>query len=255
MTGVFPNREPSLPLSLMMADLVGAVPLRLLDAVWDGWIEPAARRRRLKRLESTGLVEPAAGDDDGERILRLTEAGRLAVLGGRDPEQRWGRPWDGRWRMVLFDVPEEHRSKRIRLQRQLRRAWFGYLQDSVWVSPDPLDVLETWVRPTGIDLANLSFLEARPCVGSTDADIVKGSWSFTRVNQLYGEHAAVLRDLPSPQASGRARGAWLKTEWQAWQRALEADPLLPEVLLPSGYRGRRALEARRARLGKLLGLG
>ena len=32
-------------------------------------------------------------------------AGTAARLGGRDPQARWSREWDGRWRLVLFDVP------------------------------------------------------------------------------------------------------------------------------------------------------
>ena len=29
----------------------------------------------------------------------------MHALGGRDPQEQWARPWDGRWRLVLFDVP------------------------------------------------------------------------------------------------------------------------------------------------------
>ena len=32
--------------------------------------------------------------------LRLTDEGRLQALGGRDSEERWGRRWDGKWRLV-----------------------------------------------------------------------------------------------------------------------------------------------------------
>jgi hypothetical protein len=62
----------------------------------------------------------------------------LHVLGGRDPEAQWARPWDGQWRLVLFDVPTGQNAQRERLRRYLRDKGFGYLQNSVWISPDPL---------------------------------------------------------------------------------------------------------------------
>lgn len=238
--------------ALLLADLIGEIPLRVLDAAWDAWIAPSRGERKLAHLEKMGALAAGKADDAADRIVRLTEAGRLAAHGGRDPEQCWRRAWDGRWRMVLFDVAERHRSKRIRLQRQLRRAHFGYLQDSVWITPDSLDVLEAWMREGGSDLACLSFLEARPCVGSTDSDLVTGAWDFASINQGYAQHGDLLRNLPSPQASARIKREWLRVEWRAWQRALQQDPLLPESLLPTGYRGRRAWETRRDRLRKLL---
>jgi phenylacetic acid degradation operon negative regulatory protein len=61
-------------------------------------------------------------------------------VAGRDPEQCWERQWDGQWRIVLFDVPLQKNTQRRRLWRYLRDKGFGYLQNSVWVTPDPLQV-------------------------------------------------------------------------------------------------------------------
>ena len=61
----------------------------------------------------------------------VTAQGRLHVLGGRDPETQWARPWDGQWRLVLFDVPTGQNSQRERLRRYLRDKGFGYVQNSV----------------------------------------------------------------------------------------------------------------------------
>src|SRR5207249_9957063 len=61
-------------------------------------------------------------------VYRLTWQGRLHALGGRDPQARWSREWDGRWRLILFDVPTAQNSHRTRLRRYLRDKCFGYLQ-------------------------------------------------------------------------------------------------------------------------------
>jgi phenylacetic acid degradation operon negative regulatory protein len=239
-------------MALFMADLLGEIPWRVLDSAWDAWTGEQRRERKLARLQELGVVAVDAAADHLERVVRLTDAGRSAALGGIDFEARWRRAWDGRWRIVLFDVAEKDRSRRIRLQRQLRRARFGYLQDSVWISPDPIDDIAAAVRSVGQGLATLSFLEARPCVGSSDAVLVAGAWDFTLINHRYAEHAEFLRTAPGPKVTARQRGEWLRRECQAWQHAIDVDPLLPEVLLPAGYRGRKAWDARREALIKLL---
>ena len=83
--------------------------------------EPLARK--LRRLAARGVItlpEPADA-----RIVHLTEAGRIVARGDLSPAERWTRPWDGHWRMVLFDVTEHERPARDRLRYVLRKARLG----------------------------------------------------------------------------------------------------------------------------------
>ena len=43
--------------------------------------------------------------------------------------------WDGMWRMVAFDIPEEHRKKRNALRYRLQMAEFYELQESLFLYP------------------------------------------------------------------------------------------------------------------------
>src|SRR3989344_2297817 len=43
--------------------------------------------------------------------------------------------WDGKWRILIFDVPEKIRGKRDFLRRELIDFGFYPLQKSVWVYP------------------------------------------------------------------------------------------------------------------------
>lgn len=45
------------------------------------------------------------------------------------------REWDGRWRLVIFDVPEKLKTQRDVLTFHLRRLGLYQLQKSVWVHP------------------------------------------------------------------------------------------------------------------------
>ena len=43
--------------------------------------------------------------------------------------------WDGKWRLVLFDIPIQHRQKRESLLFKLRDLDFYMLQHSAWIHP------------------------------------------------------------------------------------------------------------------------
>lgn len=247
-TPVGPSLQVMLALSSSMARLAETA----VTEVWERWVGPQRFARKLAQLERDGFVERTAAHDSLERVVRLTEAGRAAAAGGRDPDKCWARRWDGRWRMAIFDVAEARRTERARLQRHLWRLHFGYLQDSVWISPDPVESLREAVGGLGVDAAMLMLMEAQPCGGETPQDVVLGAWNFGRINRAYEDYLKILR-MYSANGSDRARRSWMHVEWRAWKRAVTADPMLPRELLPSGYRGIEAWELKCERLGQIAG--
>lgn len=66
----------------------------------------------------------------------LTQWGRVkiikAVIRKKNKEEL---KWDGKWRGVIFDVPESNRRDRNFLRRELHQLDFQELQKSVWISP------------------------------------------------------------------------------------------------------------------------
>ncbi len=161
--------------------------------------------------------------------------------------------------MILFDVPCHLNAARVRLRRRLRSRHFGCLQGSVWISPDPAHEECDQVRDTGVDARSLVILEAKPCAGETDLDLVRGAWKFNRLGALYGAHRRLLDRLPeSPLVSQDAcvrLPDWARRERESWLRVMRADPLLPRPLLPPDYPGLDAWSHRKevlARAGRLL---
>lgn len=168
--------------------------------------------------------------------------------------QRWARPWDGQWRMVLFDIPRSADARRQRLRRFLRERHYGCLQDSVWITPDALDRERELLEGATVQVDSLLLLEARPASGETDAEIVAGAWDFARINRLYARHGEVLDRLPrdpvrSP-AAAQALKRWGRDEREVWMTVMRADPLLPTALLPPGYTGQAAWRRRVETLGR-----
>ncbi len=96
---------------------------------------PAQLRRSLKYLLSHSLIE--AKDDDEFFFYSLTDKGRRKVSRFELEDLAISIPlkWDGKWRIILFDVPEDKKSARNALSLALRSMGFWKLQDSAWVHP------------------------------------------------------------------------------------------------------------------------
>ena len=217
------------------------------DAGYESWAYRNGLPRQAATLERQQVLERDAGSPD-DRLYRLTAQGRLHVLGGRDPEERWARAWDGQWRLVLFDLPTGQNAQRERLRRYLRDAGFGCLQNSVWISPEPLAETGKILGGGKINVESLVLLEARPCAGESDAEIVAGAWDFARINHRYARHLKTLAEHPGGvlrnDAAAKALQRWAAAEREAWLDAVTNDPLLPGRILPSDYLGQQAWRRR-----------
>ncbi|MBM3888112.1 MAG: hypothetical protein FJ388_03195 [Verrucomicrobia bacterium] len=242
-----PKTEEFLNSLLWIADMLMRPTFRNLTDSYESWAYRNGLMRQVTRLEKSQLVERDQKMPD-ERVYRLTEQGRLHALGGRDPEARWSRHWDGRWRLVLFDVPTTENTRRDALRRYLREKGFGYLQNSVWVTPDLLQDEREILAGAKVNVESLLLLEARPCSGESDAEIVAGGWDFEGINRRYAHHLKTLDERPTKPlhdaAAAKSFQRWAAEERAAWLAAVMTDPLLPERLLPPGYLGRRAWQRR-----------
>jgi DNA-binding transcriptional regulator PaaX len=160
-------------------------------------------------------------------------------MGGRVPEERWNRPWDGKWRIILFDIAEEDRMLRNQLRRQLKAANFGCLQRSIWIAPDPLDSLAKSLKESVATPGTMAFFEGVPCGGESPAEVVSSAWNFAAINKAHADHQALLDLLPcSPGDTSREHLlAWARDERESWAICMQRDPLLPRVLWPEGYQG------------------
>ena len=240
--------EEFLNLFLWSAEQLMRPTFRNLTDSYEAWAYRNGLLRQIHRLERQQWIERRSSTTS-DRLYRLTAQGRLLVLGGRDPEQCWQRHWDGQWRIVLFDVPLQKNGQRRRLWHYLREKGFGYLQNSVWVTPDPLEDERQILRGGKINVESLILLEGRPCAGESDKEIVAGAWDFDRINCRYAEHLKVLKQRPSgalrSETAAQALQRWASAEREAWLSAVSRDPFLPQRILPRNYLGQCAWERRK----------
>lgn len=93
--------------------------------------------RRLKRLENGGYVEIVR--ENGEPVVKITKWGIERALHYKFEEMVIKKPvrWDKKWRVVIFDIPEEKKRLRDRLRQKLQILGFYSLNRSVFVHPYP----------------------------------------------------------------------------------------------------------------------
>ena len=88
--------------------------------------------QKIKKLEKEGLLKISF--KNSKRGVELTEKGRRKLLYYKLTETKKSK-WDGKWRVVIFDVWENTRSKRDTLRYEIKNFGFKQLQRSVWIYP------------------------------------------------------------------------------------------------------------------------
>ena len=70
-------------------------------------------------------------------FVRLTSKGNeyLRMLGDYSSAVRKPKKWDGKWRIIIFDIMEFQRGIRDKFRKTLKNIGFIQLQRSVWVFP------------------------------------------------------------------------------------------------------------------------
>lgn len=132
-------------ISLVMLAPNAARLLRYADPYIDRKLNPARRMSQaLSRMRARGLVRrlpsgafelTARGKREASRMYSM-----LDVLAPRP------RKWDGRWRIVMFDIWERRRHVRRQLRDLLHRTGFIRLQNSVWIYPHDCEELIAFIR-------------------------------------------------------------------------------------------------------------
>jgi hypothetical protein len=113
-------------------------------------LEAEERRRIKKRLEKLaeknlvlfkqeGGIKRAYLSKHGEAYLSKPE-----II--RDTKEASQKKWDGRWRMVCFDIPHEHHLYRKGLRELLLLCGFRQVQQSVYISPCMGEKLYEYLR-------------------------------------------------------------------------------------------------------------
>jgi len=97
--------------------------------------------RSVKNLIESGCAEMVHSDN--QDYLKITKKGKnklnsIKLLG---EDTLVPTVWDGFWRIIILDLPEERKSERESLRYLLKKANFVCIKNTVWVSPYPYENL------------------------------------------------------------------------------------------------------------------
>ncbi len=92
-------------------------------------------QKRLAKLKSKNLVR--IYQKDGQEVVEITKEGIKTALQYKFSEMEIKKPkkWDGKWRMVIFDVPDNKRRLRDLFREKLKHLGFYPLNESVYIHP------------------------------------------------------------------------------------------------------------------------
>lgn len=205
----------------------------------------------LTRLERQQLVKREGRGQTARFVITEAGAKRSAPL---DVVRHWDAPWDGKWRVFTYDLPEKRRTERVLLWRALCAQKLGLVQRSIWVWPHDVEpLLQGTLHATGIPECFCGWV----CDGlflCTHSELVAVAWDFDKISEGHKEflraaprHVASLKAAHGFQEVARAAAA----EREAYHQAFALDPLLPRGLFPKSYSG-PAVQQHHAKFRELL---
>jgi len=97
--------------------------------------------RTIKKLAEDGLIE--CFQSEYQPYFRLSDEGkkRLNYNALDNDTTLVSNSWDGYWRIIILDLPEERKNEREALRYLLKKAGFVCIKNSVWISIYPYEHL------------------------------------------------------------------------------------------------------------------
>ncbi|MFI6165057.1 PaaX family transcriptional regulator [Micromonospora sp. PTRAS2] len=210
-------------------------------------VSTAGARTAISRLARRGVLE---GSRQGRRsAYRLSPLAAANLAAGGNwivASTAAAVPWDGRWTIVAFSLPQERSAQRRALRGQLR--WLGYapLYDGLWISPHDLTpkarahLAELTPGAVTVFRGRQAALDALGHRAPVDA------WDIDVISRHYQAFLRRWTPLLPRVRSGRIDGAAAvraRTEvMDTYRRFPVLDPQLPLELLPTGWPRQRARE-------------
>lgn len=87
-------------------------------------------------------------ENDSDIDIEITKAGKkhLRKIDFDNLSLVKSKIWDKKWRMVIFDIPEDEKKAREALRQKLKNLGLVKLQDSIWITPYPCEDEVTFIK-------------------------------------------------------------------------------------------------------------
>lgn len=156
--------------------------------------------------------------------------------------------WDGKWRILMYTIPEEKRQIRDELRKELLWSGFGSFSNSCWISPNNLEK-EVEALIEKYDISNYVDFFVSEYKGPKDNEsLVEKSWPLEEIEKKYEEFISTYSKQFIIHQSIISRGEMSDAQCfvertklvHEYRKFLFIDPGLPSELLPPMWGGNHA---------------
>ncbi|MEK7160524.1 MAG: PaaX family transcriptional regulator C-terminal domain-containing protein [Patescibacteria group bacterium] len=193
--------------------------------------------RTINYLLKTTDIEKVV--EKGKSYYKLTGRGKEKLYRKYPVLDLAKKEWDGKWRVVIFDIPEKKRQKRDNLRYKLKQLGFGQWQESVYITPHDIgrDLHEA-LEIMGL-LPFVFVSEVKQTEGMDSKELSNKVWKLKDLENRYyqwilrAEKILELKDLKKTD---------IEQLFNEYEMILLEDPALPEQLLPGDWPSHQAEE-------------
>lgn len=145
----------------------------LLDFLYED--KKHSGKRVIQRLEDNELI--SIKEVDGETTIYLSKSGKDIAIKYSIENMEIKRPkkWDGKWRLVAFDIPHEKKLARDILRDKLKDLDFIKIQKSIYLYPFECEDEIEFIR---------SVYEVRPFVSYIVAEKIENEEYLKKIFKL-----------------------------------------------------------------------
>lgn len=210
---------------------------------------PQSVRAAISRMARQGWIKSRKSGNKSyysmteQGLKRLEEAAKRIYKLNSDP-------WDGKWRILVYTIPEEIRQVRDELRQELVWSGFGMLATSCWVTPlDLQEQVKGIIQRYEVD-HYVDFFEAGYKGPQESSQLVQKCWDLQELNERYKQFIDGYRVKYEAHLKAEEQGELEDTDCfveraklvHEYRKFLFYDPGLPEELLPNDWLGTEAAQ-------------
>jgi phenylacetic acid degradation operon negative regulatory protein len=145
------------------AELIKHLAFKVLDKAWEKY-DQARLKQSIKRMIKSQFLD--VKEENGKTTLVVTLKGKRKLLqyNLQSMKLEFNGQWDGKWRIVIFDVVEGKRCFRDGLRKKIKQLGLFQMQKSVFVTPYPCENEIAFLREY------LEIKEGVSCFTTTDLE-------------------------------------------------------------------------------------
>ncbi|MED3562835.1 phenylacetic acid degradation operon negative regulatory protein PaaX [Bacillus xiapuensis] len=206
-----------------------------------------AVRVAVSRMLKQGWVESEKIENRSYYFLTKQGISRIEEAGNRifklHPSE-----WDGKWRVLMYTIPEEKRQIRDELRQELLWSGFGSFSNACWISPNNLEK-EVKLLIEKYDISEYVDFFVSEYIGPRDnPTLVERSWPLAEVVDKYEEFIIMYSKQFFANQEIINRGEMTDAQCfvertklvHEYRKFLFIDPGLPNELLPENWNGNLA---------------